>query len=86
MKPVNSKSLFAFVCDQMEQLQNETISVEQAKAQANLAKQANNLLKYELDRANTQMKIANFNKENSENKVQLRELESKAFDNSISNE
>jgi len=84
MKPVNSKSLFAFVCDQMEQLQNESITVEQAKAQANLAKQANNLLKYELDRANTQMKIVNFNKENSDNKVELRELESKAFDNSQS--
>lgn len=84
MKPVNSKSLFAFVCDQMEQLQADEITVEKAKAQANLAKQANNLLKYELDRVNTQMKVTIFNKENESNKVELRDLESKVFDNSKS--
>ncbi len=83
MKPVNSKSLFAFVCDQMEKLTTDEITVEKAKAQANLAKQANNLLKYELDRANTQMKITIFNKENIDGKVELRELESKGFDNTI---
>jgi len=33
---------------------------------------------------NTQMKVALFNKENETNRVQLRELESKAFDNSQS--
>lgn len=82
MKPVNSKSLFSFICDQMEQLQSDEITVEKAKAQANLAKQANNLLKYELDRVNTKMKITIFNKENENNKVELRELESKIFDNS----
>ena len=47
MKPVNSKSLFTFICDQMDKLQEASITVEQAKAQANLAKQANNILKYE---------------------------------------
>jgi len=82
MKPVNSKSLFSFICDQMEKLQESSITVEQAKAQANLAKQANNILKYELDRANTLMKITEFNKDN-ENKVSLREIESKAFDKTI---
>ena len=83
MKPVNSKSLFAFICDQMEQLTTDAITVEKAKAQSNLAKQANNLLKYELDRVNTQMKVAIFNKENENNKVELRQLESKAFENTI---
>jgi len=83
MKPVNSKSLFTFICDQMEKLQDSTITVEQAKAQANLAKQANNILKYELDRANTMMKISEFNKDNEKNKIGLREVESKMFDNTI---
>lgn len=82
MKPVNSKSLFSFICDQMEKLQESQITVEQAKAQANLAKQANNILKYELDRANTLMKITEFNKDN-ESKVSLREIESKGFDATI---
>lgn len=82
MKPVNSKSLFSFICDQMEKLQESQITVEQAKAQANLAKQANNILKYELDRANTLMKITEFNKDN-ESKVSLREIESKSFDSTI---
>lgn len=83
MKPVNSKSLFTFICDQMDKLQEASITVEQAKAQANLAKQANNILKYELDRANTLMKIAEFNKDNENSKVCLREIESKAFENTI---
>jgi hypothetical protein len=83
MKPVNSKSLFSFICDQMEKLQESSISVEQAKAQANLAKQANNILKYELDRASVLMKIAEFNRENENNKVEIREIESKPFDKTI---
>jgi len=83
MKPVNSKSLFTFICDQMDKLQEASITVEQAKAQANLAKQANNILKYELDRTNTLMKIAEFNKDNENSKVYLREIESKAFENTI---
>ena len=83
MKPVNSKSLFSFICDQMEKLQESLISVEQAKAQANLAKQANNILKYELERASVLMKIAEFNKENESNKIEIREIESKPFDKTI---
>ena len=83
MKPVNSKSLFSFICDQMEKLQESLISVEQAKAQANLAKQANNILKYELERASVLMKIAEFNKENESNKIDIREIESKPFDKTI---
>lgn len=82
MKPVNSKSLFSFICEQMDKLQANEITVEEAKAQSNLAKQANNLLKYELDRANTLIKIKDFNKQNGEN-IFLREIESKSFDNTI---
>lgn len=67
----------------MELLQNDEITIEKAKAQAVLAKQANNLLKYELDRAKTQISIRNFNKDNVDDKVELREVESKKFDNTI---
>lgn len=47
----NTKSIFDHLCDQMNKLDAKTITVEDAKAQANLAKQANNVLRYELDRA-----------------------------------
>jgi hypothetical protein len=79
MTPVNSKSLFAFICDQMEKLDKDEITVEQAKAQANLAKQSNNILKYELDRANTEMKIREFNLKTGAN-LEIRNVESKPFD------
>ena len=48
MKPVNNKSLLHFIYDQMEKLDKKEIDVSQAQAQADLAKQANNVLKYEL--------------------------------------
>lgn len=47
----SSQNIFKHLCDQMDKLAVKSISVEEAKAQANLAKQANNLLRYELDRA-----------------------------------
>lgn len=81
MKPVNNKSLLAFIFDQMDKLDKKEISVEEAKAQANLAKQVNNTMKYELDRANTLIKIDQHNALNSTKvKVELREAESKNFD------
>lgn len=76
MRPVNSKSLFAFVCDQMEKLDSKEISVEQAKAQSLLVKQANNILKYEIDRANTLVKISEHNRITGEN-IYLRDVETK---------
>jgi propanediol dehydratase small subunit len=79
MKPVNNKSLLHFIFDQMEKLDNASITVEQAKAQANLAKQANNSLKYELERATTLMKISE-HRINYNNDIELREAEGKNFD------
>jgi hypothetical protein len=79
MTPVNNKSLIAFIFDQMSKLDNEQITVEQAKAQANLAKQVNNAMKYELDLVNTKMKVAEHNN-TSAVKVELRNVESKNFD------
>lgn len=43
----------------MDKLNAKVINVEEAKAQANLAKQANNLLKYELDKAVARCKFEN---------------------------
>lgn len=83
MKPVNSKSLFTFICDQMGKLAKDEITTEQAKAQANLAKQANNILKYELDRINMQIKISEFKVTNNGFEHNIREIESKPFDNTI---
>ena len=47
----NTKTLFQHLCSQMDKLALKEVSVEEAKAQANLVKQANNVLRYELDRA-----------------------------------
>lgn len=79
MKPVNSKSLLAFVFDQMEKLDNKDISVAQAREQANLTKQANDILKYENDRARVKMELSKHNRLYSEN-LELRNAESKNFD------
>ena len=46
-----TKGIFDFLCSQMDKLDKKTITVEHLKAQAGSAKQLNNLLKYELDRA-----------------------------------
>ena len=79
MKPVNNKSLIAFLFDQMNKLDENIIDVEKAKAQANLAKQVNNAMKYELDLAKVKMEISTFNN-TSFTKVELRNVESKNFD------
>lgn len=58
-KTASSQSIFEHLCDQMDKLNLKVISVEEAKAQANLAKQANNLLKYQLDKAVAKCKFEN---------------------------
>jgi hypothetical protein len=50
-KSANSKELLKHAFNMMMMLKTKVISVEEAKAQGNLIKQANNLLKHELDRA-----------------------------------
>jgi hypothetical protein len=50
-KKVNSKELLKHSFNMMMLLKQKVINVEEAKAHANLLKQSNNLLKYELDRA-----------------------------------
>ena len=79
MKPVNNKSLLAFIFGQMEKLDSKEIDIDTAKAQANLAKQANNSLKYELERANMELKVREFNIKHGSS-ITVRDAESKGFD------
>jgi len=79
MTPVNNKSLLHFIYDQMEKLDNKQIDVNTAKAQADLAKQANNVMKYEIDRVNMLMKLDSYNKENKTT-IEIRNIESKNFE------
>lgn len=51
VRKVNSKELLKHSFNMMMLLKQKAINVEEAKAHANLLKQSNNLLKYELDRA-----------------------------------
>lgn len=77
MTPTNNKSLLHFIFGQMEKLDNKEIDIDQAKSMALLAKQANNSLKYELDRANVQMKLAEHNLDRI--RIDLRNAESSNF-------
>lgn len=79
MKPVNNKSLLHFIYNQMEKLDNKEIEIEQAKAMAELAKQANNVLKYEIDRASLLVKLDVHNSTNNRD-VKLRDVEGKLFE------
>lgn len=63
---VNSKALFRHCYEIMMDLKSNKISTEEAKAQSNLVKQSNNLLRYELDRAIAKEKFEG---------IELREIE-----------
>jgi len=79
MEPVNNKSLLTFIFNQMEKLDNKEIDVQTAAAQANLSKQANNALLYEIKRADIQMKLTQHNAIYKDG-LKLREAESKNFE------
>ena len=78
-KPVNTKSMLAFVFGQVDKLENGEIDEIRANAQANLIKQAVNILNYELKRADLLLKLdeRGYGKGNLPT---LRDIESKAFD------
>ena len=61
-----SKDLLKFAFETMAKLNSNKVSVEEAKAQSNLIKQANNIFRYELDRAIAFQKYE---------KLELREIE-----------
>jgi hypothetical protein len=79
MEPVNNKSLLHFLYGQMQKLDSGEISKEQAREQANLAKQANNCMKYELQRTATLMLVDQYRRETGTS-IPLREIEGKNFD------
>lgn len=63
MKPTDNNTLLHFIFDQMDKLDNKQIDLEQARVQAQLIKQANNTLRYELDRTSVQLEVSRHNKD-----------------------
>lgn len=81
--PVNTKSLLAFIFNQMERLNAGEIDSQTACAQAKLASQASNVLNYELKRTIVQLKLREIGGGLQATQPRLREIESKAFDDTI---
>ncbi len=79
MTPVNTKSLLAFVFNQMEKLDNREIDVETANAQSKLVQQANNIIRSEHERTRVKMELEKHNTEYKSN-LTFREIESKNFE------
>ena len=75
--PVNTKSLAAFIFNEMERLKSKETTPQEAIAQAKLASQLNNLLDYELKRTVVQLKLKEIGQSVE---PRLREIESKVFD------
>ena len=80
MKPSNNKSVFAIVCDNLEAIQDsEKTSIGKCESIVKLANAALNIQFYEIKKAKAQMEIETYNK--TFGKVELRNVEGKAFDN-----
>lgn len=79
MKPVNNKSLTAFLFGQMDKLNRGTIAKEDALAQVQLAKQINSQMRYELERARIIMELSKHNAVFKDG-ANIREIESKNFE------
>ena len=77
MEEKTTKGLFSFLFEQMNKLDEGKIDVETAVAQSKLAKQANNVLDYELRRTKLLMEM----KDRGENvEVELRDIETSPDD------
>lgn len=72
MMPVNSKSMFALLCQTMDKLDRDEIDASKASAMSKVVGQATNILTYELKRAALMC--------NPEFKEQHRNIEMKNFD------
>lgn len=77
MQPVNTKSLLAFIFNQMERLNAGEITANEAMAQAKLASQASNVLNYELKRTIVQMRMQQIGAGIETSDITLRNIESK---------
>lgn len=79
MTPVNTKSLLAFVFNQMEKLDSKEIDVDTANSQSKLIQQANNIIRSEHERTRVKMELERHNSAYNSN-LTFREIESKNFD------
>ena len=79
MTPTNNKSVLHFLYAQMEKLDKKEITVDEAKAQAAIAKQVNNCMKYELDRSKLLMELENHRRMTGDS-IDFRNVEGKNFD------
>ena len=77
MKPVNNKSLLAHIFGTIESVtEDKDFDLERAKQLGNLYKQANSTLRYELERANTILKLEDFRNKTGTT-INVRNAESK---------
>ena len=72
---VTTKNLLRHAFDTMQELKAGDVDVDTAKAQANLLKQSNNILRYELDKAVAIVKFENIEIENIEDSEEGQPLE-----------
>lgn len=79
MEPVNNKSVLHFLYAQMSKLDKREITVDEAKAQAAIAKQVNNCMKYEIDRSKLLKELDEHRRITGE-AIDFRNVEGKNFD------
>jgi hypothetical protein len=68
----NNKELLFHIFEQMKKLDKKEITHEEAKAQASLAKQANNSMRYEIEKAALLLKL-----EQTNSKIEFTTVEEK---------
>jgi len=83
MQAQNAKSLFATLCKNIEDVRNGDLSVELNNSINSSIKQINILFSNELKRAQILMQMSEHNANQNYKKIELREIESKSFDNTI---
>jgi hypothetical protein len=79
MRPVNNKSLVAFLFGEMENLKDKKTTVEEVLAHVQIAKQINSQMRYELERTRVLMDLAQHNAIFKDG-TNIREIESKNFE------
>lgn len=84
IRQVDTTAILSFLFQQMEALSKGEIDTNKANAQANLAKQACNVLNYELKRTEVQMKMFKIGGDIKAEQIELREIETKQIEPSTS--
>lgn len=81
--PCNAKSLLSFTFALMGKLDRGEIATNTAIAQSKLISQANNIIKNELMRTALQIKMYEAHTGIEASDIKIRQVESKAFDDSL---